>query len=218
MTHAQAAATPPASPPPAPAPHAAAPQPAAPPASAPSVSYRQPGTVLTDHTFTVPLDHGNPGGEQITIYAREVPAAGKSAAGLPWLLYLQGGPGYRAPGPSGRDKWLDRALEDYRVLLMDQRGTGRSAPANRQTLARLPDAHAQAAYLTHFRADSILRDAELVRSALTGGEPWAVLGPSPGGLCTVSYLSLAPEGMREAFITCGLPGLDVTADDVYRAP
>jgi pimeloyl-ACP methyl ester carboxylesterase len=173
--------------------------------------------VLTDHTFTVPLDHGNPGGEQITLYAREVTAAGKSAAGLPWLLYLQGGPGHRAPRPSGRDKWLDRALEDYRVLLMDQRGTGRSTPANRQTMARLPDAHAQAAYLTHFRADSIVRDAELVRSALTGDEPWAVLGQSFGGFCTVSYLSLAPEGMREAFITGGLPGLDVTADDVYRA-
>jgi hypothetical protein len=33
----------------------------------------------------------------------------------------------------------------------------------------------------------------------------------------VTYLSLAPEGIREAFITGGLPGLDLTADDVYRA-
>jgi len=32
--------------------------------------------------------------------------------------------------------WLKRALEEYRVLLLDQRGTGRSTPANRQTLAR----------------------------------------------------------------------------------
>jgi hypothetical protein len=27
---------------------------------------------------------------------------------------------------------------------------------------------------------------------------------------------MAPEGVREAFITGGLPGLDVTADDIYR--
>ena len=43
-----------------------------------------------------------------------------------------------------------------------------------------------------------------------------VLGQSFGGFCAVTYLSLAPEGLREAFITGGLPGLDVTADDVYR--
>jgi hypothetical protein len=33
----------------------------------------------------------------------------------------------------------------------------------------------------------------------------------------VTYLSKAPEGLREAFITGGLPGLSATADDVYRA-
>ena len=32
----------------------------------------------------------------------------------------------------------------------------------------------------------------------------------------MTYLSIAPEGLREAFITGGLPGLDATADDVYR--
>ena len=75
---------------------------------------------------------------------------------------------------------------------------------------------AQADYLAHFRADSIVRDAELIRRQLTGGQPWSVLGQSFGGFCTVSYLSLAPDGLREAFITGGLPGLEATADDVYR--
>ncbi|HUK69619.1 MAG TPA: alpha/beta fold hydrolase [Streptosporangiaceae bacterium] len=186
-------------------------------ASPSPVSYRQPGVVLTDHTFTVPLNHDDPGGEQITLYARELTAVGKAEADLPWLLYLQGGPGHGGPRPAGRDEWLGRALEEYRVLLMDQRGTGRSTPANRQTLARLGGARAQAAYLTHFRADSIVRDAELVRGALIGDAPWSLLGQSFGGFCVVSYLSLAPEGVREAIITGGLPGLDVRADDVYRA-
>jgi len=179
-------------------------------------SYRQPGTILTDHVFAVPLDHGRPDDAQIEVFAREVVAAGKAEADLPWLLFLQGGPGFGSPRPEGRDSWLDRALDDYRVLLLDQRGTGRSTPATRQTLARLSSPKAQADYLTHFRADSIVLDAELIRRELTGGAPWSVLGQSFGGFCTVSYLSFAPHGLREAFITGGLPGLSATADDVYR--
>ena len=168
-------------------------------------SYRHPGTVLTDHTFLVPLDHGNPEGEQIEVFAREVVATDRLTGELPWLVFLQGGPGFGAPRPVGRDAWLDRALRDYRVLLLDQRGTGRSTAATRQTLARRGSPQAQAAYLAHFRADSIVLDAELIRRELTGGAPWSVLGQSFGGFCTVSYLSFAPHGIREAFLTGGLP-------------
>jgi pimeloyl-ACP methyl ester carboxylesterase len=180
-------------------------------------SYRQPGTILSDVHLQVPLDHAAPGGEQIELFAREVSAAEHPAADLPWLLFLQGGPGFRGPRPAGRDSWLDRALRDYRVLLLDQRGTGRSSPANRRTLAGLGTPQAQADYLAYFRADSIVADAELIRREVTGGRPWSVLGQSFGGFCTVSYLSLAPEGIREALISGGLPGLENSADEVYRA-
>jgi len=115
----------------------------------------------------------------------------------------------------GRESWLNRALEDYRVLLLDQRGTGRSSPANRTTLARLGSPQAQADYLACFRADSIVLDAELIRRELTG-DPWSVLGQSFGGMCAVTYLSFAPHGVREALITGGLPALTATADEVYR--
>jgi len=179
-------------------------------------TFRHPGIVLTDHTFAVPLDHERPAGPEIQVYAREVVATEQADKDLPWLVYLQGGPGYGSPRPIGRDDWLERALRDYRVLLLDQRGTGRSTPVNRRTLAEIGDPQAQAAYLTHFRADSIVLDAELIRRSLIGDEPWSVLGQSYGGFCTVTYLSFAPHGMREAFITGGLPGLTATADDVYR--
>ena len=181
------------------------------------VTYRQPGIVVTDRQFLVPLDHCEPGGQQIEVFAREVVAADSGSADLPWLLFLQGGPGMFGPRPAGRDSWLDRALQDYRVLLLDQRGTGRSTAANRQTLAALGTPRAQAEYLTQFRADSIVADAELIRPQVTGGEPWTVLGQSFGGFCTVTYLSMAPGGVREALLTGGLPGLTTTADDVYRA-
>lgn len=180
--------------------------------------HRQPGTVLTDHTFSVPLDHADPGGESIEVYAREVVAVGRERDRLPWLVYLQGGPGGRSPRPMGRDSWLDRALDDYRVLLLDQRGTGMSTPATRQTLPLRGDAAAQARYLGHFRADSIVQDCEAVRRQLLGeDERWSVLGQSFGGFCAVTYLSHAPHALREVLITGGLPGLRSTADDVYRA-
>ncbi|MFI6516412.1 alpha/beta fold hydrolase [Spirillospora sp. NPDC050679] len=180
-------------------------------------THRLPGIVTTDRRFSVPLDHDRPDGPRISVFAREVVAADKAGRELPWLLFLQGGPGFGSPRPLGRDAWLDRALEDYRVLLLDQRGTARSTPANRRTLARVGDAGAQAEYLGHFRADSIVRDAELIRRELLGDEPWSVLGQSYGGFCTLTYLSFAPEGLREAFITGGVPGVDATADEVYRA-
>jgi pimeloyl-ACP methyl ester carboxylesterase len=190
-----------------------------------TLSYRQPGLVLTDHVVNVPLDHTRPNGEQIEIFAREVVSAerldraGRVPDDLPWLLFLQGGPGGKADRPTAaRTRWLDRALQDYRVILLDQRGTGRSTPATRQTLARLGPPAAQAEYLQHFRAESIVRDAELVRAALAGADmAWSALGQSYGGFCALTYLSYAPEGLREVFVAGGMPPLNATADEIYRA-
>ncbi|MDJ0379894.1 alpha/beta fold hydrolase [Streptomyces sp. G-G2] len=180
-------------------------------------AYRQPGVVLTDHHFTVPLDHERPDGEHIELYARETVASGKDPATLPWLLYLEGGPGFGARRFTGRQAWLERALTEYRVLLLDQRGTGRSTPANRQTLPLRGGPAEQAEYLARFRSDAIVRDCESVRRALTGGAPWTVLGQSFGGFCVTHYLSTAPEGLSAALITGGLPALTATADEVYAA-
>jgi pimeloyl-ACP methyl ester carboxylesterase len=182
-----------------------------------AVVSRVPGLVVTDHQVEVPLDHDDPGGACITLFARELVAPRKRDQDLPWLLFLQGGPGMLAPRPTGRSGWLGRALLDHRVLLLDQRGTGRSTPATRQTLAALGPAERQAAYLRHFRADSIVRDAELLRHRLAGGRPWTVLGQSYGGFVTLTYLSFAPEGLGSAIVTGGLPPLRRGADEVYRA-
>jgi pimeloyl-ACP methyl ester carboxylesterase len=172
------------------------------------VSYSVPGLVMTDHELTVPLDHADRDGERITIFAREV--AEPEGREKPFLVFFQGGPGFEAFRPTGNPRgpgFLDRALKDFRMLLLDQRGTGRSTPVT---------GHESAEYLEHFRADSIVRDAELLREAL-GVERWSVLGESFGGLCVFSYLSFAPDGLREAFVTGGVPGIGVGVDDVYRA-
>lgn len=182
------------------------------PPSTPAV----PGLVTTDHVLTVPLDHAHPDGETLTVYAREVRAAELVGENLPWLLFLQGGPGGRSPRPTTRTGWLAQAVLHHRVLLLDQRGTGRSTPVTDRTPSQFPDAAALAGYLGHFRADSIVRDAELLRAALTDGAPWTTLGQSYGGFCTLTYLSLAPQGLLRCLVTGGLPGLDATAEDVYR--
>ncbi|WP_432948728.1 alpha/beta fold hydrolase [Kribbella sp. CA-253562] len=176
---------------------------------------RIPGLVLTDHTFTVPLDHSRPDGPAIEVFAREAVAPAKVGADLPWLVYLQGGPGGASPRPTSGSGWLERATRDYRVLLLDQRGTGRSTPVTRRT-AESMGAEELAAYLKHFRADSIVADAELIRAQLSPGKPWSTLGQSYGGFITLTYLSKAPEGLKACYVTGGLAGIDATADDVYR--
>ncbi|MEJ3747792.1 alpha/beta fold hydrolase [Actinomycetes bacterium KLBMP 9797] len=175
---------------------------------------RIPGLVYKDHTFAVPLDHANPDGASIDVFAREVVAAGRAGDDLPWLVYLEGGPGGKAPRPTAADGWLGHALKTHRVLLLDQRGTGRSTPVTARTARGMaPDA--LAAHLRLHRADSIVADAELIRRRLTGGAPWETLGQSYGGFITMTYLSQAPEGLRGCYVTGGLPGLTATADEVY---
>jgi pimeloyl-ACP methyl ester carboxylesterase len=180
------------------------------------ISYRQPGTVVVEHLFHVPLRHAEPAGEQIEVFAREIVADEAGAVDRPVLLFLQGGPGGSSPRPVGAESWLRQALPHYRVLLLDQRGTGRSTPADRRTLGSRGGAEAQAEYLRHFRADAIVADCELIRHRLIGDGRFSVLGQSFGGFCAMTYLSFANEGLREVLITGGLPGLEATADDVYR--
>lgn len=182
------------------------------------VVHRIPGLVLVDHRFLVPLDPQESGGKTIEVFAREVVAAEKERADLPWLVFFQGGPGFSSPRPDGLSGWLKRATTEYRVLLLDQRGTGLSSPVTAQTLQPLLDARAQAEYLSHFRADAIVADAEHIRRELIGeGEKWTILGQSYGGFCALRYLSAAPEGVAAALFTGGLPSIDRPAEDVYRA-
>lgn len=178
-----------------------------------SFTVRTPGLVLTEHEFEVPLDHARPGGEKITVFAREV--ADPDGLDRPFLVFFQGGPGMEAPRPTRHPSssgWMDRALRDYRVLMLDQRGTGRSTPVG-DLPGQTPEQ--QAEYLRHFRADSIVSDAEWIRSAL-GVERWSVLGQSFGGFCILSYLSQAPGSLTAAFITGGVPPIGVHPDEIYR--
>ena len=126
-------------------------------------AYR--GMRTAEHYFEVPLDHFGAGGETITVFAREYVSADHSeeaAAELPWLLYLQGGPGGRGNRFPALGGWSKAAAKDFRILMLDQRGTGLSSPVDRNTLPLRGNERDQAYYLEHFRADSIVADAEAI--------------------------------------------------------
>ena len=166
------------------------------------ISYTIPGMHVREHTVEVPLDWSNPG-ETITVFARELVDPTRKDEDLPCLLFLQGGPGGRGPRPIGVTGWIGRALKNYRVVLMDQRGTGRSTPVTRRRIAAM-SAEEGADYLACFRADSIIADAEHLRKTVFGDKPWSTLGQSYGGFLTLTYLSKAPEGLTACYVTGGL--------------
>ncbi len=173
--------------------------------------YRQRGCEVEELRLPVPLDHANPDGPQIELFARVITAQGGESR--PHLLFLQGGPGGAGPRPGNfQDGWIGQALKDYRVVLLDQRGTGQSAPFS---LLNAPsDDKELADYLRLFLQSSITSDAELLRQAL-GVRQWVTLGQSYGGFLTLAYLSAHPEAISSAYITGGLPGL-VPVDEIYR--
>ena len=174
---------------------------------------------VSDHLLSVPLDHAKPDGPQLSLFVRELVTASKANEDLPCLLYLQGGPGFPSKRPTCPPSgWSKHALAKHRVLLLDQRGTGRSTPVTTKQLMALPGgAEAQAEYLTHFRADSIVRDCEIVREKLAGGKQLTLLGQSFGGFCILTYLSLFPEAIERALFTFGLAPVGRSADEVYGA-
>ncbi|APH45180.1 aminopeptidase [Microbacterium sp. 1.5R] len=169
---------------------------------------------IEEHTLTVPLVWGDAADTRtIDIFARVVTREGGER--LPFLVYLQGGPGHEAPRPfhaSSSPAWLDEALAHYRVVMLDQRGTGLSTPVGDGDLARGSEAVAE--YLTHLRADSIVRDCEAMREHLSA-ETWSVLGQSFGGFTTLAYLSTDADSLADVFITGGLSTVDRHPDEVY---
>src|SRR5699024_11955047 len=67
--------------------------------------------------------------DTLSVFARIISTEANSDK--PYLVFLQGGPGVEAPRPVtpvGADTWLARALADFQVVMLDQRGTGRPNP------------------------------------------------------------------------------------------
>jgi pimeloyl-ACP methyl ester carboxylesterase len=189
-------------------------------------NYYVPGLAIEDHSIDVPLDWTGKtpgqgfGGDTIKLFYRTVTTPEHVHDDLPLLVFLQGGPGGAGPRPSSptSDGWIEEATKHFRVILPDQRGTGRSSRVDTHTMARLADAGArgQADYLKKFLADSIVRDFEHLRRTEFGGRAWVTMGQSYGGFLTLTYLSLFPEGVTASFTTGGIPHVPADAVEVYE--
>ncbi len=151
------------------------------------------------HTLTVPLNYADPQGVQLEIFAREIFLSQHHQA--PLLLYLQGGPGMACPRDIQHSVWLKTLLQHFRVLLLDQRGTGRSS----KICIDQPQVSAET--LQYLRADAIVQDAEQLRQRCFAGQQWTVLGQSFGGFAAVHYLCAAPAALQSVLITGGIPPL-----------
>lgn len=189
------------------------------------MSTRHFGIDINEHRIEVPWDpfgegatadngpaagasesDGPAAGKTFELFARELSAPGMAEA--PALVYLQGGPGFPAPRPISASGVIGEALKHFRVILLDQRGTGRSG--------RIDAANpAPAEQLALLRQEYIVEDAEALRRHL-GIERWSLYGQSFGGFCITSYLSRYPGSVDHAYLTGGLPVLDRGADDLYR--
>ncbi|MHA6669313.1 alpha/beta fold hydrolase [Homoserinimonas sp. A447] len=180
------------------------------------VEYTIPGMHVIDHTVTVPLDWSSPDdGRVIEVFAREVVDLAKRREKLPILVFLQGGPGGKSPRPMPGEGWLADAVKTHRVVLVDQRGTGRSSRVQGSAIAAMSTADA-VAHLLCFRADSIVADLEHLRRTVFGGVKWQTLGQSYGGFITLAYLSAHPGALDACYVAGGLTSIDPSADDVYR--
>lgn len=177
-------------------------------------SYRVRDRVIRDHTVTVPLDWTEPeDGRTIELFAREVAHVQRQDA--PILVFLQGGPGGKGPRPVPGPDWIDEVLRTHRVLLLDQRGTGRSTRVEAASIAGMSAAEA-AEYIRKFRAEQIIADLEHLRRTVFDGVRWQTLGQSYGGFLTLTYLSFHPEAVSAAYVTGGLTTFEPEALDVYR--
>ena len=211
-------------------------------------SYYVPGMYVEDHAIDVPLDWrglepallamgltlragafpdpiaGAP--ESLKLFYRVLCAPEHVHDDLPLLVFLQGGPGGEGPRPTSPavDGWIAEALKRFRVILPDQRGTGRSSHVSGRTIAALGErssaagadpAHTQAEFLKRLLAPSIVRDLEYLRLTVFEGKPWVTLGQSYGGFLTLAYLSAYPTGISAAFVAGGIPHVPASAGEVY---
>jgi pimeloyl-ACP methyl ester carboxylesterase len=170
-----------------------------------------------------PLDPTQPQGTQIDVHFAVLPALARNRQPDP-VFFFAGGPGQSAMALAGPiSRMLARLGNRRDVVLIDQRGTGRSAPLtceeDRPTLPlaqgvdpamqikRLQMCRAQLAKLPYGAADGLrhfstwvaMQDAESVRVAL-GASKVNLIGGSYGTRAALDYLRQFPQAVRRVVI------------------
>lgn len=167
-----------------------------------------------------PLDQAAPQGRQIDVHYAVLPALARNRRPDP-VLFFAGGPGQSAIDLAGNVGRLLARLGNRRdIVLIDQRGTGRSAPLvcteapPTQPLALTSDAKGQLARLNECRAQLqalphgdlrhystwlAMQDADAVRAAL-GVSQVNLVGASYGTRAALDYMRQFPQAVRRAVL------------------
>ena len=167
-----------------------------------------------------PLDPARPDGTQIDLHVVVIPALARQKLPDP-IFFFAGGPGQSAIGLAGTAEHLTSRLGARRdLVLIDQRGTGHSAPlqcdvpAPEEGLARALDRARLVAGLDACRASLqklpwgdlrfyttpiAMADADAVRAAL-GAAQVDLLGISYGTRAALEYLRAYPSHVRRVVI------------------
>ena len=167
-----------------------------------------------------PLDPTQPQGPQIDVHFAVLPALARHKKEDP-VFFFAGGPGQSAMALAGTlARPLARLTNRRDVVLIDQRGTGRSAPLQcaepspLQPLREMANPAAQAPRLRECRAalqklphgdlrqyttSIAMADAEAVRQAL-GAPPVNLVGGSYGTRAALEYLRQFPQAVRRVVI------------------
>jgi pimeloyl-ACP methyl ester carboxylesterase len=139
-------------------------------------------------TFLVPENRAKPTGRTIGLHVVVLPAFAKPAR-ADAVTYLAGGPGSAATDDAAaRSEQLSLLSTNHDILLVDQRGTGRSKPHGTDP--------------TQYGTRSAMDDLDAVRAAL-GYRQLDVIGSSYGATAAQVYLKLHPRSVRTLFLAAG---------------
>jgi pimeloyl-ACP methyl ester carboxylesterase len=152
-------------------------------------------------TFVVPEDRTEPSGRRIGLHVVVLPAFSKPVR-RDAVTYLEGGPGGAATDDAAtRGQQLSLLNVNHDILLVDQRGTGRSKRHD--------------ADVTQYGTRMAMDDLDAVRSAL-GYRQLDVIGSSYGATAAQVYLKLHPRSVR-TLVLAGGTAIDVPFFDRYAA-
>ncbi len=150
-------------------------------------------------TFVVPEDRTKPNGHTIGLHVVVLPAFSKPVS-KDAVAYIEGGPGGAATDTAAdRSRQLTLLGLKHDILLVDQRGTGRSKRHD--------------ADVTQYGTRMAMDDLDAVRAAL-GYRQLDVIGSSYGATAAQIYLKLHPRSVHTLMLAGGT-AIDVPFFDRY---
>ncbi|MFA1550391.1 alpha/beta hydrolase [Actinomadura chokoriensis] len=176
--------------------------------------------------LTVPLDHRRPGAGSLRL---QVATADNAGAPKGVLLFLTGGPGQPGvPFADGIAARMPELAKNYRLVMIDQRGTGEFGAIDCPRLQAevgsgdieppTPEAVAECAGVLgdrrhYFTTEQTVGDLDLLRRAL-GVRQMTVDGVSYGTMTGASYAVRYPQHVSRLVLDSVLPHVDPQGDDM----